>query len=305
MENLINNLNQSEKTIAFLKEQLTILTALSAHKQEESEQAEIKKLSAENERLRNDLLCLKEDLRYHEVQNGVQQFSLPQTQSQTQSLPAASTDVVTSADTKKEVVETPAIQNEGKQPKKKKNEGKGKQTNSAQQQQKGDESTPIDASRLNMKIGRIVNVKKHEDADGLYVEEVDVGEEKNRTVVSGLVKHYTLEQMENRMGIFLCNLKPAKMRGVLSEGMIMCASSPEKVEILQIPVGAAIGERVICEGFPGEPDAQLNPKKKIWEQIQPDLNVGSNGVPAYKGGAFTVVGKGFCTAPSMRNCMVK
>jgi len=304
MENLINNLNQSEKTIVFLKEQLTILTALSAHKQEESEQEEIKKLSAKNERLRNDLLCLKEDLRYHEVQNGVEQFNLPQSQSQTQSLHPASSDVVASTDTKKEVVKTPRKQNEAKEPKKKTNEGKGKQSNPAQQQ-KGDESRPIDASRLNMKIGRIVNVKKHADADGLYVEEVDVGEEKNRTVVSGLVKHYTLEQMENRMGIFLCNLKPAKMRGVLSEGMIMCASSPEKVEILQIPAGAAIGERVICEGFPGQPDAQLNPKKKIWEQIQPDLNVGCDGVPAYKDGAFTVVGKGVCTAPSMRNCMVK
>jgi len=296
MENLIKNLDQSEMTIAFLKEQLTILTALSAHKQEEGEQEEIKRLSAENERLRNDLLSLKNDLRYHEVQNGVEQFNLPTTT--TQNAPPAAP-----SNTKKEVVETPPKENEATEPKKKKNEGKGKQA--APTQQKGDEGRPIDASRLNMKIGRIVNVKKHADADGLYVEEVDVGEERNRTVVSGLVKHYTLEQMENRMGIFLCNLKPAKMRGVLSEGMIMCASSPEKVEILQIPDGAAIGERVICDGFSGEPDAQLNPKKKIWEQIQPDLNVGSDGVPAYKGVAFTVVGKGVCTAPSMRNCMVK
>lgn len=128
---------------------------------------------------------------------------------------------------------------------------------------------------------------------------------KNRTIVSGLVKHYTLDEMQNRMGIFLCNLKPAKMRGVLSEGMIMCASSPEKVEILQVPAGSVIGERVICEGFPGEPDTQLNPKKKVWEQIQKDLFVTKDGTASYKGGAFTVSGKGTCVAPSMRECIIK
>ncbi len=46
-----------------------------------------------------------------------------------------------------------------------------------------------------MRIGHIVNVKKHPDADSLYVEEVDVGEERNRTIVSGLVKHVPLEQV--------------------------------------------------------------------------------------------------------------
>jgi len=54
---------------------------------------------------------------------------------------------------------------------------------------------PVDVSRLNMRIGRIVDVHKHPDADALYVEQVDVGEGKNRTVVSGLVKHVPLEQV--------------------------------------------------------------------------------------------------------------
>jgi tRNA-binding EMAP/Myf-like protein len=46
-----------------------------------------------------------------------------------------------------------------------------------------------------MRIGKIVNVKKHPDADSLYVEEVDVGEAQHRTIVSGLVKHVPLEQV--------------------------------------------------------------------------------------------------------------
>lgn len=53
----------------------------------------------------------------------------------------------------------------------------------------------IDVSRLNMRIGKIVNVKKHPDADSLYVEEVDVGESKTRTIVSGLVQHVPLEKV--------------------------------------------------------------------------------------------------------------
>ena len=58
---------------------------------------------------------------------------------------------------------------------------------------------------------------------------MDLGEARPRTIVSGLVKHVPLEEMQNRVAIFMCNLKPAKMRGVLSEGMLMCASSPDKV----------------------------------------------------------------------------
>lgn len=51
--------------------------------------------------------------------------------------------------------------------------------------------------------------------------------------------------------MLLCNLKPAKMRGVLSQAMVMCASSPEKVELLDPPSGAVPGDRITFEGFPG------------------------------------------------------
>ena len=57
--------------------------------------------------------------------------------------------------------------------------------------------------------------------------------------------------MQDRIAIFCCNLKPAKMRGIMSEGMIMCGSSPEKVEIIEPPAGSVKGERVIVEGYPG------------------------------------------------------
>lgn len=50
-------------------------------------------------------------------------------------------------------------------------------------------------SRLDFRVGQIVDVKKHPDADTLYVEEVDLGEGRNRTVVSGLVNHIPIEQV--------------------------------------------------------------------------------------------------------------
>lgn len=53
------------------------------------------------------------------------------------------------------------------------------------------------------------------------------------------------------------------MRGVFSEAMVMCASSPDCVEILDPPSGSVPGDKVVCEGYPGTPDAQLNPKKKV------------------------------------------
>ena len=61
-----------------------------------------------------------------------------------------------------------------------------------------------------------------------------------------------LLQMQDRLAVFMCNLKPAKMRGVMSQGMIMCASSPEKVEILLPPPGSQIGDRVFAKDYQGK-----------------------------------------------------
>jgi aminoacyl tRNA synthase complex-interacting multifunctional protein 1 len=67
-------------------------------------------------------------------------------------------------------------------------------------QEPAGDAAPIDVSRLDMRIGFIVHAKKHPDADGLYVEEVDVGEDKPRTIVSGLVKHIPLDQVYFSLG---------------------------------------------------------------------------------------------------------
>ena len=78
--------------------------------------------------------------------------------------------------------------------------------------------------QIDLRVGRILNVEKHPDADSLYVETVDVGEAEPRTVVSGLVKHIPIEEMENRWLVCVCNLKPATMRGVKSFAMVLAAT---------------------------------------------------------------------------------
>ena len=102
-------------------------------------------------------------------------------------------------------------------------EVKGKKKEKKQQSVAGSaDSKPMDVSRLDLRIGCIITARRHPDADFLYVEEVEIGETAPRTVVSGLVNHVPLEQMQNRMVILLCNLKPAKMMGVISQAMGGC-----------------------------------------------------------------------------------
>ncbi|PIO54061.1 putative methionine--tRNA ligase, beta subunit, partial [Teladorsagia circumcincta] len=98
----------------------------------------------------------------------------------------------------------------------------------------------IDVGRLDLRVGRILQCEKHPDADALYVEQID---------------------MQNRLVVVLCNLKPAKMRGIESRAMVMCASSPEKVEIMEVDPSAQPGTPVTCPPYTHRPDAQLNPKK--------------------------------------------
>ena len=59
------------------------------------------------------------------------------------------------------------------------------------------EDAVVDVSRLDLRIGLILEAQKHPDADSLYVEQVDVGEASPRTVVSGLVKHIPLDQVQS------------------------------------------------------------------------------------------------------------
>jgi len=130
---------------------------------------------------------------------------------------------------------------------------------------------------VDLRVGHIIDVKRHPDADGLYIEQIDFGEETGpRTVISGLVNYIPIEQMQDKWLVGVCNLKPANMRGVKSFAMVLCATSRDGkdggIEIIQPPPNSKPGDRVYFEGPEYKdqaPLSQLNPKKKIFETIQP------------------------------------
>ncbi|KAM4656995.1 tyrosine--tRNA ligase, cytoplasmic isoform 3-T3 [Amazona ochrocephala] len=164
---------------------------------------------------------------------------------------------------------------------------------------KNSEPENVVPSRLDIRVGKVISVEKHPDADSLYVEKIDVGEPEPRTVVSGLVQFVPKEQLQDRLVVLLCNLKPQKMRGVESQGTVLCASSleePRLVEPLDPPAGCCAGERVYVEGYEGgQPDEELKPKKKVFEKLQADFRVSEDCVAQWKQRNFlTKLGRVSC-----------
>ena len=86
-----------------------------------------------------------------------------------------------------------------------------------------------DFARLEMRVGKIVEVKRHENADKLYIVQVDVGEKTLQTVTS-LVPYYSEEELMGKTVVVLCNLQKAKMRGETSECMLLCAETDDGSE---------------------------------------------------------------------------
>jgi len=153
---------------------------------------------------------------------------------------------------------------------------------------------------------------KHPDADSLYVEQIDLGEETGpRTVVSGLVNYIAIEQMRDKYLVAVCNLKPANMRGVKSFAMVLCATSKDGkdggIELIQPPPGSQPGDRVYFEGEDFEssaPLSQLNPKRKIFETIQPGFTTIDTREAAWVDPTTRKVHKirttkGVCVAPTL------
>ncbi|XP_073330978.1 aminoacyl tRNA synthase complex-interacting multifunctional protein 1-like [Pagrus major] len=164
----------------------------------------------------------------------------------------------------------------------------------------------VDVSRLDLRVGRIISVRRHPLAEALTVQEVDLGENAPRMVVSKLGAKTHLEELQGALAVLLCNVKACKVRGVVSKARLLCCSTSDDVsEMLVPPTGSAPGDRVTFNNYPGDPDRELQSKQRIWELIQPDLQVDCRGMANYKGCRFEVKGKGLCRAPSLTNCVIR
>ncbi|KAL1196596.1 putative methionine--tRNA ligase [Cardamine amara subsp. amara] len=167
------------------------------------------------------------------------------------------------------------------------------------------------ANLLDIKVGRVVKAWQHEEADSLYVEEVDIGEAEPRIICSGLVKYVPLDLLQGASVVVLTNLKPRNMRGVKSCGMLLAASDAahENVELLVPPQGSVPGDRV---WFGNEDDLEQLPepappnkvqKKKIWESVQPLLKTDASGVSMLKEYLMRT-SSGLVTSKSLKNANI-
>ncbi|KAL7910294.1 nucleic acid-binding protein [Trichoderma velutinum] len=198
-------------------------------------------------------------------------------------------------------------------------------------------AAPLSPCLIDLRVGHILKAINHPDADSLFVSTIAMGDAAGedtteyegqicRTVCSGLNGLVPLEEMQGRKVVVVCNLKPVKMRGIKSSAMVLAASPKVKegevddhkgpVELVTPPEGAKAGERVFFEGWKGEPEGVLNPKKKIWETFQPGFTTTDNLEAAFDASAVEVLGKagvgklvtesgGVCTVKSLKGATVR
>ncbi len=120
------------------------------------------------------------------------------------------------------------------------------------------------SSTMDLRVAEIKRIERHPKAEKLYIETLDIGGEE-RIIVSGLVPYYREEELLGKRIIVAYNLKPAKLRGVESRGMLLAASvkNPDGSQVVEVldAGDAPTGSRVHLEG--AEPDAGVLPEIDI------------------------------------------
>jgi len=100
-------------------------------------------------------------------------------------------------------------------------------------------------SKLDLKVAEILEVEEVENADKLYKLKIDLGTE-TRTLIAGLKQYYTKQELEGKRVIVFVNLKPKKLRGIESQGMVLAAVNADKsqVKLLQPDGAMELGSKV-------------------------------------------------------------
>ena len=178
--------------------------------------------------------------------------------------------------------------------------------------------------KLEFKVGVITKVWIHEKADKLYCEEIDVGEAEPRQIASGLRPHFTAEQMLGQRLLVVSNLKAKNLVGFKSHGMVLCAVSvlpaevaadndetsttttTERVEFVEPPPDAPIGEVVTFEGLPPPQPwsaAQVE-KRKVFAACLDGMRTLDDGQAAWNGHVFTT-SAGPCRAKTVMGGLLR
>eukprot|EP00529_Nitzschia_sp_RCC80_P027495 CAMPEP_0113463714 /NCGR_PEP_ID=MMETSP0014_2-20120614/12807_1 /TAXON_ID=2857 /ORGANISM="Nitzschia sp." /LENGTH=254 /DNA_ID=CAMNT_0000355731 /DNA_START=25 /DNA_END=789 /DNA_ORIENTATION=+ /assembly_acc=CAM_ASM_000159 len=204
----------------------------------------------------------------------------------------------------------------------KKSDKKKKAPADKKQKGKTDSTPPADDQpvmcKLQFKVGVITKVWNHPEADKLYCEEIDCGEETPRQIASGLRPHFTLAQMEGQRLLVVSNLKAKNLVRFKSHGMVLCAATKkldengnpteeEIVEFVEPPADAPIGEVISFEGLPTpQPVAPSQvEKKKVFQACMPGMKTTEDCVAVWKAPdgtehAFTT-SAGPCRSKTVKN----
>lgn len=101
-----------------------------------------------------------------------------------------------------------------------------------------------DFKKIDLRIALVKSVEPHPNADKLYIVKLDVGPEGERQTCAGMRPYYTPEELVGRKVVIVLNLAPAKVRGELSETMMLAANDTERVALLipekDLPPGSRI-----------------------------------------------------------------
>lgn len=101
-----------------------------------------------------------------------------------------------------------------------------------------------DVQRLVLKIGTIVSAQDHPNADRLLILVVDLGEPSPRQIVAGIKKSYQAADLIGKQVVVVANLKPATLRGVESQGMVLAGSSESAIVVISpekpLPPGSIV-----------------------------------------------------------------
>ncbi|MFO0908849.1 MAG: methionine--tRNA ligase subunit beta [Isosphaeraceae bacterium] len=91
-----------------------------------------------------------------------------------------------------------------------------------------------DFAKVELRVAKVLEARPHPNADKLMLLQLDLGEEQPRQIVAGIRLHYTPEQLVGKLIVVVANLEPAVLRGETSNGMLLAASSAEKVILLTV-----------------------------------------------------------------------
>jgi tRNA-binding protein len=90
-----------------------------------------------------------------------------------------------------------------------------------------------DFAKLELRVAKVLDARSHPNADRLVLLQVDLGDEQKQ-IVAGIRQHYAPEQLVGKLIVVVNNLEPAMLRGETSNGMLLAATSGERVILLTV-----------------------------------------------------------------------